>query len=56
MKKKKKTWPELKTEQCPKCKSVLMKDMFSGQILGCECGFVISKATSDLLVNRDHNE
>lgn len=53
-KEKKKTWAELKSEKCPKCKDPLMSDMFEGKTLGCACGFVITKDTKDLLVNRDN--
>lgn len=54
-KKKKKTWEQLKETRCPKCNSVLMKDMFSGELLGCSCGFIIKEDVKNLLVNRDHN-
>lgn len=54
---KKKTWQELQTDQCPKCKTVLMKDMFSGESLGCQgCGFVITKESKDILTNRDRHD
>lgn len=53
---KKKTWQELKSEKCPKCREPLMSDMFTGEVLGCKCGFIITKSTKDLLVNRDHKE
>lgn len=52
---KKKTWSELKDENCPKCKEPLMTDMFTEKTLGCKCGFVITKTSKDLLVNRDHS-
>ncbi len=52
---KKKIWSELKDEKCPKCKCPLTKGMF-GDLVGCECGFIIETKTKDLLVKRDHNE
>lgn len=54
-KKKEKTWRTLKDEKCPKCHEPLMKDMFDGKTLGCACGFIVTKATKDLLVDRDHS-
>lgn len=56
MKQKHKTWKELKDDKCPKCKSLMMTDMFTGEALGCSCGFVITAKTKNLLVKRDKDE
>lgn len=56
MKQKHKTWNELKDDRCPKCKSILTKDMFTGEALGCSCGFIITTKTKDLLVERDKDK
>ena len=50
---KKKTWYQLKDEQCPKCGSTLMIDLFGSGTVGCACGFVIAENVKTLLVNRD---
>lgn len=55
-KKKEKTWATLKVDKCPKCGEPLMTDMFEGKILGCGCGFTVTKSTKELLVERDHND
>lgn len=51
-----KTWSELKDIKCPNCKQTLMKDMFTGKLLGCACGFIVTEETKDLLVKRDHSD
>lgn len=53
LKPKKKTWNELKDEQCPKCKATLMKDLFGAGTVGCACGFQIQDSVKTLLVDRD---
>lgn len=57
MKSTKKTWKELKDNNCPRCSEELSKGMFGGDFSGCQaCGFVISDDSKDILVERDHNE
>jgi len=52
---KKKSWHELKDEKCPKCKGVLMRDLFGNGTIGCSCGFVLEEKMKDFLVKRDHD-
>lgn len=57
MKHHKKTWRELKDNECPNCKVELEKGMFDSDYSSCQnCGFVIKDTTKNLLVNRDHND
>lgn len=54
-KKKKKTWEDLKYDNCPKCKAGLSKDMFGNLTLGCQCGFIIKQLVRDVIVERDYD-
>jgi len=52
---KKNSWHQLKEEKCPKCNSILMKDLFEQKFVGCACGFNLANQTKELLNNRDDN-
>jgi DNA-directed RNA polymerase subunit RPC12/RpoP len=50
-----KTWKELKDNKCPTCKQDLQKGMFNDPYTACQnCGFTITDAAKDVLVDRDH--
>lgn len=52
---KKKTWWQLKDNKCPNCLTELQKGMFEDPYVACpHCGFTVTDATKDLLVERDH--
>ena len=52
---KKNSWHQLKDEKCPKCNSILMKDLFGQNFVGCACGFNLAEQTKNLLTNRDED-